>query len=77
MGLERSKPELTDFKKKKDEPKKKKKVDLIDMLIPAPMFDPSDPDQSQKGLGLKMKKGVNGKPAAPTADQVQRAFIRK
>ena len=47
------------------------------MLIPAPMYDPSDQDQSIKNLGIKIKKNASGKPIAPSADQVQRAFIKK
>ena len=45
MGVERAKPEATDFKQKDpSKKKKKKKVDLLDLLIPAPKYDPNDPD---------------------------------
>lgn len=56
--------------------KRRKSPSIIDLLVPAPMFDPNDVEQT-KNLKLKIKKDQSGKIIAPSSGQLQHAFIRK
>ena len=64
---------IQDKSKKK---RRRKSPSIIDLLIPAPMFDPNDVEQT-KNLKVKVKVDEKGKFVAPSADQLQHAFIRK
>jgi hypothetical protein len=63
---------LPEPEKKKTEPKEKKRrrkksPSIIDLLMPAPRFDPNDMEQT-KNLKLKVKKDDKGKLVTPSAD---------
>ena len=53
----------------KKKSKRRKSPSIIDLLVPAPMFDPNDVEQN-KNLKLKIKKDEKGKIITPTADQL-------
>lgn len=62
-------PDPPEKKKEKQEKKKKrrKSPSIIDLLIPAPRFDPNDIEQT-KNLKLKVKKDEKGKMINPSAE---------